>query len=196
MLCVCQLNLGTACGKILYGRVPLRTRPTVACSAYKRSTSQLFLSSYQNNFCQEDPIKTRYFANSFTQAIKLSALHWRQAISMWQLANRRRRAVSPSYYNNYDLDYYRSYAAVDALTPAYGYSNLGLPYGSLGLGDYITPTTGVEQATRLHASAQVDLEKAKEKYEEAKKKMEECEKKLKQADEVLRVAKCTALYAS
>ncbi|KAH7072103.1 hypothetical protein BKA63DRAFT_568030 [Paraphoma chrysanthemicola] len=112
---------------------------------------------------------------------------------MWSLANRRHRAHSPPYYNNYDLDFYRPYAATDVLSPAYNYGNHGFPYL---LGDYIAPTFGVEQATRMHASALAELEKAKEKHDEAKKKMEECEKRVKQADEMLRAAKYSAMCAS
>lgn len=110
---------------------------------------------------------------------------------------RRRRAVSPPFYNSYDaLDLYRNYPAYDALSPAYGY-NYPLQYNMLALGEHVTtPTQAIEVATRQHVDAQKEHEKAKEKYEEAKKKMEECEQKMKQAEELLQATKCTAMYAN
>jgi hypothetical protein len=100
---------------------------------------------------------------------------------------RRRRAVSP-YYGSYDsLTAYNPYAYPwRSPSPLYGYG-----YG-LGYGDYDMPNS-VEQATRVHASAQAESEKAKEKYEEAKKKYEECEEKVQKAEEALRVAKCAGM---
>jgi hypothetical protein len=119
--------------------------------------------------------------------------------SMWAggAVARRRRAVSPPFYNGYDaLDIYRNYPAYDALSPAYGY-NYPLNYNMLALGEHVTsPTQAVEVATRHHVNAQKEHEKAKEKYEEAKKKMEEYEQKMKQAEELLRATKVSAMYAS
>jgi hypothetical protein len=113
---------------------------------------------------------------------------------MWPITNRRRRAVSPPFYNSFDsLDLYRNYPSYDAIPPAYGY-NYGV-YG-MGLSEYVPPTQGIENATRAHVAAQKEFEKAKEKYDEAKKKMDECEQRMKQAEEVLRATKCAALYTS
>jgi hypothetical protein len=117
---------------------------------------------------------------------------------MWPVA-RRRRAVSPPYYPNYDnLDLYRTYPTYDALAPSYGH-NYPISYNALGLEAFTAPTTplqAVEVATRAHVTAQKEYEKAKEKHEEAKKKMEDCEQKMKQAEDLLRAAKCSAVYAS
>jgi hypothetical protein len=114
---------------------------------------------------------------------------------MWAPVRRNRRAVSPPYYPTYDaLDLYRPYN-YDAITPAY-YNGYGLGAYGLGLGDFVpSGTNPVEHATRMHAGAQGEMEKAQEKFEEAKKKLEECEKKVKQAEEMLRVAKIQAAYA-
>jgi hypothetical protein len=97
---------------------------------------------------------------------------------------RRHRAVSP-YYDSYDsLAAYNPYAHPwQSPSPLYGYGH-GFP----GYGDSEMPNS-VEQATRAHASAQAECEKAKEKFDEAKKKFEECEKKVQAAEEALRVAK-------
>jgi hypothetical protein len=98
---------------------------------------------------------------------------------------RRRRAVSP-FYGSYDsLAAYNPYAYPwQSSSPLYSY---GHGYGH-GIGD-IEISNSVEQATRVHASAQGEFEKAKEKYDEAKKKYEECEKKVQEAEEALRLAK-------
>jgi hypothetical protein len=110
---------------------------------------------------------------------------------MWPVA-RRRRAVSPPFYNSYDsLDLYRNYPTYDAISPSYSY-NYGLGLNALGLTDYVGPTKAIEMATRAHVMAQKDFEKAKEKYEEAKKKMDELEEKMKQAEEMLQAAKWSA----
>jgi hypothetical protein len=110
---------------------------------------------------------------------------------------RRRRAVSPPFYNSYDaLDIYQNYPAYNALPPTYGY-NYPLNYNMLALGEHVnTPTQAVEVATRQHVNAQREHEKAKEMYEEAKKRMEECEQKMKQAEELLRATKLSAIYAA
>jgi hypothetical protein len=82
---------------------------------------------------------------------------------MWPVA-RRRRAVSPPFYNSYDsLDLYRNYPTYDAISPSYSY-NYGLGLNALGLTDYVGPTKAIEMATRAHVMAQKDFEKAKEKY--------------------------------
>jgi hypothetical protein len=113
---------------------------------------------------------------------------------MWPIC-RRRRAVSPPFYNSYDsLDLYRSYPSYDATTSPYPYS-YGLGYG-LGINEYIPATQSIELATRQHVTAQKEFEKAKEKFEEAEKKMKECEAKMKQADDLLRAAKCAAMYSN
>jgi hypothetical protein len=114
---------------------------------------------------------------------------------MWPVA-RRRRAVSPPFYNSYDsLDFYRNYPSYDAISPAYSY-NYGLGFNALGMPDYVPPTKAIENATRAHVTAQKEFEKAKEKYEEAKKKMNELEEKMKAAEEMLRAAKYSAMYGS
>jgi hypothetical protein len=113
---------------------------------------------------------------------------------MWPIA-RRRRGVSPPFYNSYDsLDLYRNYPGFDATPPSYPYS-YRLAYG-LGLNEYMPATQSVELATRQHVTAQKEFEKAKEKFEEAEKVLKECETKMKQADELLRAAKCAAMYSS
>jgi hypothetical protein len=115
---------------------------------------------------------------------------------MWPLARRNRRSVSPTLYSGYDtLDPYRGYSGYDSIAPAYGYNYRLGGYG-LGSGEYITVPNGVEFATRSHASAQLEMEKAKEKYDEAKKKFEDCEKKVKHAEEMLRMAKLNARYGN
>jgi hypothetical protein len=47
----------------------------------------------------------------------------------------------------------------------------------------------IEDATRAHVEAKMELEKVKEKYDEARKKFEECEKKVREAELRLRWAK-------
>lgn len=47
----------------------------------------------------------------------------------------------------------------------------------------------IEKATRDHMEAQMECDKAKEKFEEAKKKFEESEKKVQEAERVLQMAK-------
>jgi exonuclease VII small subunit len=114
---------------------------------------------------------------------------------MWPIAPRRRRAVSPPFFNSYDsLDLYPGYPSYDAIASVYPY-NYGLGYG-LGSNKYTSTTEHIEMATRNHFTAQKDYEKAKEKFEEAEKKMKECEAKMKQAEEILQQAKSAANYAS
>jgi hypothetical protein len=104
---------------------------------------------------------------------------------MWgpPIRARGRRTASPPYYGGYDLDLYRysncdAVAAVPAVYP-YGYGIGNYPFA---LGEYSgAPATTlqlIEQATRDHAAAQAEMDKAKEKFDEAK-----------QADERLRQAK-------
>jgi hypothetical protein len=97
--------------------------------------------------------------------------------------HRRRRAVSPSYYNSYNAlaGYGLPYTDWRSGSPPYGYPR--------GYGLEIEIPNTVETATRAHAAAQAECEKLKEKYEEAKKKFEESEKKMKAAEDALRVAK-------
>jgi len=114
---------------------------------------------------------------------------------MWPVARRHRRSVSPPLYSGFDaLDLYRGYPNYDSLVSGYGYG-YGLGGYGLGLGEYSSMPNSVELATRAHAAAQAEMEKAKEKYDEAKKKFEDCEKKVKAAEEMLRAAKITA-YAT
>lgn len=108
---------------------------------------------------------------------------------MWTARPRVHRAVSP-YYSGYETAIYRptaTYDAVQAVYPHQYYSMGG--YGFTEEAYPETPADSVESATRKHASAQAEMEKAKETYEEAKKKLEECEKKLKEADDILSRAK-------
>jgi hypothetical protein len=110
---------------------------------------------------------------------------------------RRRRPVSPSFYNSFDaLDLYRNYPSYDTISPAYAAYNYGLGYEGLGLAPYVTHTQAIENLTQSHISAKVELEKAKvelekakEEYEKAKKKMDECEQKVKQTQDLLQAAK-------
>lgn len=103
---------------------------------------------------------------------------------------RRRRPVSPSFYNSFDaLDLYRNYPSYDTISPAYAAYNYGLGYDGLGLAPYVTHTQAIENLTQSHISAKMELEKAKEEYEKAKKKMDECEQKVKQAQDLLQAAK-------
>jgi hypothetical protein len=107
---------------------------------------------------------------------------------------RRRRAVSPPFFNSYDtLDLYRNYPNYDAISPAYAAYNYSLGYDGLGLAPYVTKTQAIEDATRTHMSAKIEFEKAKEEYEKAKKKLDDCEQKMNQAQEMLQRAK---LYVS
>jgi len=97
---------------------------------------------------------------------------------------RRRRAVSPLYEGYDSLAAYNPYALpFRSPSPLYGYG-----HGYVGYGDIEMPNS-VEQATRAHAAAQAECEKAKEKFDEAKKKFEECEKKVQVAEDALRAAK-------
>lgn len=101
--------------------------------------------------------------------------------------HRRRRAVSPSYYNYNALAAWNSYPDWPSSSPPYGYGR--------GFGPEVEIPNTVETATRAHAAAQTEHEKLKEKYEEAKKKFEESEKKMKAAEDALRVAKYTQMYS-
>jgi hypothetical protein len=114
---------------------------------------------------------------------------------MWPIIPRRRRAGSPSFFNNYDSpDLYSGYPSYDGVPPVYPY-NYGMGYGMVP-NKYTSGTEYIEMATRSHFAAQKDYEKAKEKFDEAEKKLKECEAKMKQAEEALQHAKCSVSYAS
>lgn len=57
-------------------------------------------------------------------------------------------------------------------------------------------TNPVEDATRAHVEAKVQLDRAKEKYEEAKKKYEDSDRKMKECDDRLRYVKNIHRFSS